>query len=114
MASHPESTFASPLQSYRAAAGSTQEDLAERAGVSVRGSAGTRADSTTASPDHETYPADALGLTTYDREIFIETARHSSGPRAKAHSSVVVTAQRTADPGDGLPFETSALIGRER
>ena len=37
MASHPESAFPLLLQSYRVAAGLTQEDLAARAGLSARG-----------------------------------------------------------------------------
>ena len=82
MASHPESAFALLLQSYRLAAGFTQEDLAERAGLSTRGISDLER-GLILRPQARTARliAEALGLAAYDREVFLDTARQRSARR---------------------------------
>jgi predicted ATPase/DNA-binding XRE family transcriptional regulator len=95
-------TFATLLRRYRIAAGLTQEELAERANLSVRGVSDLERGLRKA-PRSETVIllADALNLSSFDRaemEASVSRRRGPSGQRA-----VLV-----------LPAEPTSLIGREQ
>src|SRR5579884_2953722 len=97
--------FGEMLRRHRLAAGLTQEALAERAGLSVRGLSdlerGARA-----FPHQDTVRmlADALGLAGAARAGFIAAGRRPRAPRPAAPSA--------APPGVSLPPPTAALIDR--
>jgi predicted ATPase/transcriptional regulator with XRE-family HTH domain len=90
--------FGELLRRYRAAAGLTQEALAERAGLSVRGISDLER-GVNRRPHRDTLQmlADALGL----------------APEAKATLVAAATTLQTASLGD-LPLPATPLIGRER
>ncbi len=103
MATETPTPFGAKLKRYRAAAGLTQEELAARAGLSVRGISdlerGRRA-----SPYYDTVRllADALELDAEDRAILLAAARaNAQSPR---HTPVEA-------PGN-LPAPLTSLIGR--
>ena len=83
------STFGSLLRQYRTRAGLTQEELAERAGLSVRGISDLeRGINRTARPDTAHALARALGLSKPQRTAFARVARVRSsrdGLRPAAH-----------------------------
>ena len=97
MTADESTTFGAVLRRLRTAAGLTQEELAERAGLSRRGindlERGARL-----LPRKDTVAllADALGLAGADRTAFLSAAR---GPLALA----VPVAATTPEPPDGLP-----------
>jgi transcriptional regulator with XRE-family HTH domain len=76
MASLPPSSFASLLRRYRKAAGLTQEELAERARLSVQ-AIGALERGDRRAPRRETVDrlAEALALTEPERTLFAATAR---------------------------------------
>src|SRR5829696_10167900 len=102
---HPDTpVFAELLRQHRRAMGVTQEELAERAGMSARGISdlerGARSH-----PHRETVRllADALGLSGAARSTFVRAA-----PRAIGR-----TAARPA-PAAQLPIPLTPLIGRHQ
>jgi predicted ATPase/DNA-binding XRE family transcriptional regulator len=100
------SSFGTLLRRYREAAGMTQEALAERAGLSVRGISdlerGVRQ-----SPRRETVDllADALALPPHKRALLEAAAR----PMTSAESPDALSV-----PPHNLPAALSPLVGRER
>ncbi|HEX5415168.1 MAG TPA: helix-turn-helix transcriptional regulator, partial [Chloroflexota bacterium] len=105
MTTDPPAAFGTLLKRYRVAAGLTQEELAERSGLSVRGISdlerGRRSH-----PYHGTIRllADTLGLTEEERSVLSATARPGAGATVPA---------TTADPPSNLPNPVTSFIGRE-
>jgi predicted ATPase/DNA-binding XRE family transcriptional regulator len=97
--------FGTLLRRFRTAAGLTQEALAERAGLSVRGISdlerGEREH-----PHHDTFRmlADALALTDAERASFAAAARVRAADDAPGAA--------IADPPSNLPHPATQLIGR--
>ncbi len=98
-------TFGDVLRRFRTAAGLTQEDLAERAGLSARGISdlerGRRS-----RPYFETVRqlADALGLNDGDRSVMLSAAR----------DAVEQPSEETSDsPPANLPVQLTGLVGRD-
>jgi predicted ATPase/transcriptional regulator with XRE-family HTH domain len=99
-------SFGGLLQRYRAAAGLSQEELADRAGLSRRGISdlerGVR---------RSPYPATvrrlaaALGLAEADRRVLLGAARTSS-------SAAVASAVSNPDASRNLPVERTSFVGR--
>jgi non-specific serine/threonine protein kinase len=106
--------FAALLRRRRLAAGLTQEELAERAGMSPRGlvylERGTR------QPYRDTVRrlAEALGLAGEERAQFEAAGNRLLEQAAAERSVVVVSQQESAAPPHNLPAAVSPLIGREQ
>lgn len=97
MRTRPSNTPAAELRRARMAAGITQEELAERAGVSGRTVSDIeRGLRTTVYPDTATRLASALGLTETASREFVDALR------GRPHASIA-----------GLPLVPTPLIGRE-
>src|SRR5687768_12354292 len=96
--------FGTLLRRHRLAAGLTQEALAERAGLSVRGISDLERGLRTA-PHFATVErlAIALGLEAGDQETFAALARSATGARSVCTSPVPAA----------LPVPPTPLIGRE-
>jgi predicted ATPase/DNA-binding XRE family transcriptional regulator len=109
MPSTVKSTFGTLLREYRTRAGLSQEDLAERAGLSRRGISdlerGARRD-----PHLGTVRrlSEALGLDPGGQAVLIESARAVSAA-AFSPAASTLSASKT-----NLPHEWGTLIGRER
>ena len=105
MSSKPAS-FGEALRRLRAAAGLSQEDLAERAGLSVRGISDLERGARLAPHLHTVrLLADALGATDRDRAALLAAARpaaHQGGDSPGA-----------ALPWTRLPHPLTRLIGRD-
>lgn len=106
IAAHTESkspTFGALLQHYRQQAGLTQEGLAERAGISVRGLSDLER-GVNATPRRDTLGLllDALALAPQQRDVLLQAARRP----ATQSSAVALSAGR-------LPILGESLIGRE-
>jgi transcriptional regulator with XRE-family HTH domain len=110
-------TFADLLQHYRRAAGLTQEELAERAHLSVRGISslerGVRRLRGTV-----TLLIEALGLAGAERTAFEAAARGagSPAPAAPADQSASAAAPDHSAPAvpTNLPLALTSFVGRER
>lgn len=106
MSSKPSAPFGEWLKRYRAAAGLTQEELAGRAGLSVRGISdlerGRRA-----TPHYTTVRllAEALGLRDDERAHLLAAAR-AYAPTAKVDTA-------SAAAADTLPAPLTTFIGRD-
>jgi predicted ATPase/DNA-binding XRE family transcriptional regulator len=101
--------LAALLKRHRAAAGLTQEELAERAGISTRSvSDAERGLRKTIYPHTATRLAEALGLKGYDQVQFESTAR---GRPARAGG---LTKEPPRAPVTALPVPPTRLIGRHR
>jgi predicted ATPase/transcriptional regulator with XRE-family HTH domain len=99
---HEQPTFGTLLRRWRVAAGLTQEELAERAALSVRGISDLeRGINTHPRAASVRRLADALSLSTEDRHTLLRTA--SGLPETLS-----------AQPPNMLPFQVTPLIGRER
>jgi non-specific serine/threonine protein kinase len=108
-------SFATLLRRYRQAAGLTQEELAERARLSVRGitdlERGVRR-----APHKETVQllADALALAPTERATFEAAARRqaAAGPEPP-HSTESRSSVRAAPGHSNLPLLLTSFVGRE-
>jgi predicted ATPase/DNA-binding NarL/FixJ family response regulator/DNA-binding XRE family transcriptional regulator len=107
MAAHDSPRFGDLLRRHRTAVALSQEELAERAGLSVRGLSDLERGVHRA-PRLETVRmlADALGLGADDRADFLAAAR----PMMTATESV---GRSELSPLDSLPLPPTRLIGRE-
>src|SRR5215213_8483275 len=101
-----ESEFGGLLRSYRVAAGLTQEELAERAGVSTRGVSDLERGAH-GLPRKDTLQLllDALALAAADRATLVAAARRPVTTRVPRESD---------DRPPGLPVPLTPLIGREQ
>jgi predicted ATPase/transcriptional regulator with XRE-family HTH domain len=101
-----ESGFGGLLRRYRVAAGLTQEELAERAGISTRGVSDLERGAH-GLPRKDTLQLllDALDLTATDRTTLVAAARRPATTRARRERS---------DRYPGLPVPLTPLIGREQ
>src|SRR5688572_1414200 len=101
-----ESDFGGLLRRYRVAAGLTQEQLAERAGVSTRGISDLERGAH-GLPRKDTLQLllDALALSPADRATLVAAARRPVTTRARRESD---------DRPPGLPVPLTPLIGREQ
>jgi predicted ATPase/DNA-binding XRE family transcriptional regulator len=99
-------SFADRLRRLRRAAGLTQEELAERSGVSTRAISNLERD-LNQRPRRDTVAmlADGLGLTSGDRDDLFAAAR----PRPRIAANGVAAAPRSR-----LPERGGALLGRQR
>ncbi len=97
----PPSVFGELLRFHRAAAGLTQDELAERAGLSVRGLRYLERGLRRPYPDTVHRLADALALSLEERGSLVAVLR---APTAVGDDGV----------GGGVPAPPSPLIGRER
>jgi predicted ATPase/transcriptional regulator with XRE-family HTH domain len=100
-----ESDFGGLLRRYRVAAGLTQEELAERAGVSTRGVSDLERGAH-GLPRKDTLQLllDVLALSPADRATLVAAARRPVTTRARRESD---------DRPSGLPVPLTPLIGRE-
>jgi predicted ATPase/transcriptional regulator with XRE-family HTH domain len=100
-----ESDFGGLLRRYRVAAGLTQEELAERAGVSTRGVSDLERGAH-GLPRKDTLQLllDALDLSPTDRAALVAAARRPVAARARRESD---------DRPPGLPVPLTPLIGRD-
>ena len=107
MPDDPLGGFAALLRRHRAGAGMTQEALAERAGLSVRGISDLERGAKR-HPHLETVRrlAEALGLSGDERAAFVQAAARSRAPRRPP-----VSAERAAD-GFALAMPLARLVGR--
>ena len=80
-AGHHAATFAELLCSHRAAAGLTQEELADRAGMSVRGLRYLEKGLRRPYRDTVTRLVEALPLSADDHDTLIAAARSPPGPK---------------------------------
>ncbi len=102
-----EADFGDLLRRHRQAAGLTQEELAARTGLSVRGLSDLeRGARVTPRKDTLQFLVDALGLAGVEREKFVAAA----GRRIATNVSRGPSDHHTQD----LPVPLSALVGRER
>jgi predicted ATPase/DNA-binding XRE family transcriptional regulator len=101
-----ESGFGSLLRSYRVAAGLTQEELAERAGVSTRGVSDLERGAH-GLPRKDTLQLllDALALSPADRTTLVAAARRPATTRAR---------RERGNRYPGLPIPLTPLVGREQ
>jgi predicted ATPase/transcriptional regulator with XRE-family HTH domain len=112
MASDVVATFGDLLRRARRAAGLSQEELAARAGLSVRGISDLeRGVNQTPRKDTLDMLADALGLSPEDRRAW-ELARRqfSDRPMSRQNTDRVASSQ----PAGGLPSRLTTFVGRER
>ena len=102
-------SFGDLLRRFRLAAGLTQEELAERAGLSRRGITDLERGART-TPRRETLGllANALGLGGSDRDTFVATARRRSCAPAASPLQTLDTQRHN------LPIQPTALLGREQ
>jgi predicted ATPase/transcriptional regulator with XRE-family HTH domain len=100
-----ESDFGGLLRSYRVAAGLTQEELAERAGVSTRGVSDLERGAH-GLPRKDTLQLllDALALTPAGRTALVAAARRPATTRAR---------RERGNRYPGLPVPLTPLVGRE-
>jgi predicted ATPase/DNA-binding XRE family transcriptional regulator len=101
-----ESDFGGLLRHYRVAAGLTQEELAERAGVSTRGVSDLERGAHEL-PRRDTLQLllDALALSPADRAVLVAAARRPAKTRAR---------RERVDRFPGLPVPLTPLVGREQ
>jgi predicted ATPase/transcriptional regulator with XRE-family HTH domain len=106
-----DAAFGDLLRQYRLAAGLTQEALAERSGLSVRGISDLERGART-HPQHETVKLliAALGVSGEERAALLRAARR---PLAPLRDPAAGIAQTNAFPDAPLPFTGTPLIGRE-
>src|SRR3954447_4253068 len=107
--------FGAHLRALRRAAGLTQAELAERAGLTANGvSALERGARTRPYPHTVRSLAVALGLAPDERERFLAAATRSANGRGKVVEDVVTPDRqpRAAAPGAVLPLTPTALVGR--
>jgi predicted ATPase/transcriptional regulator with XRE-family HTH domain/Tfp pilus assembly protein PilF len=106
MAEGGEAAFGQLLRRYRGAAGLTQEELAERAGLSARGVSDLER-GLNRSPQRETLRrlADALNLNEADRAVLMAARRRSTPP--PSHPAV------SNGVPHNLPRELSGFVGRD-
>ncbi|MCD6032193.1 MAG: transcriptional regulator, family, partial [Thermomicrobiales bacterium] len=104
-------SFGDLLRHHRLAAGLTQEELAERAGLSKRGISDLERGARTR-PQRETVKllAEGLGLAGATLAAFIAVARR----RASGKQPVLDLATREPFPEARLPEPLDSLVGRER
>lgn len=106
--------FGAHLRALRRAAGLTQEALAERAGLTANGvSALERGARTRPYPHTARSLADALGLTSAEREAFMAAATRSGDEREPVTDSVVTPDRHSLPPAAPLPLTPTELVGRE-
>ena len=99
------SSFGELLRSHRAAAGLSQEQLAERAGLSTRAVSDLERGARRAPYPHTIAQlAAALGLAPADRARLEGAVRRRRGPRAAAAPT----------PWHNLPAQLTSFLGRER
>ncbi len=110
-------SFASLLRRYRHAAGLTQEDLAERAHLSVRGITDLERGARRA-PHKETVQllADALALAPPERQSFEAAARRQAGAASEPAQGAdgLASVRVIASGRSNLPLTRTSFVGRER
>lgn len=110
----PSISLAALLKRYRLAASLTQEELAERAKVSVRAISDLeRGVRQAPHKDTLTLLIAAMGLSAADAEQLRDAARRAHPRRGAAPSAAIVGKRAGALP-TGIPVSLTPLIGRER
>jgi predicted ATPase/transcriptional regulator with XRE-family HTH domain len=113
------STFGALLRRFRQAAGLSQEELAERAGISSQAiGALERGDRRQPYPATVRRLADALSLVGDERAVFIVAVRPSAAASSATPADITAMPMRqvvASDPlADDLPQPLTPLLGRER
>lgn len=113
--SAPSPSFAQLLRRYRHVAALTQEQLAERAGLSARAVSDLeRGENRMPRRDTLELLADALELSVDERAILDGTIRRTRDDAHPAERAVADTTPRPSDAAiDTLPAQPTAFIGRE-
>ena len=107
--------FGAHLRALRRAAGLTQEELAERAGLTANGvSALERGARTRPYPHTVRSLADALGVASDERHRFMAAATRATNGHGSVVDATVIPAQRlpAPPPAAALPLTPTALVGR--
>jgi predicted ATPase/DNA-binding XRE family transcriptional regulator len=116
-ASDVSASFGEALRDHRRAAGLTQEELAERAGVSPRSISGfERGDAHVPRRDTVTLLARALGLAGADREAFESIVDRRRGPRLSlglAPPPPSASRTKVHHAGHNVPRALTTFVGRE-
>ena len=112
---HLARSFGTVLKQYRLAATVSQEGLAERAGISVRGLSDLERGLSRA-PRLDTLGrlADALGLHGRDREVLATAAGYPPVEAATEFSAGVLSANAPATAYPPLPGYLTRLLGRDK
>jgi predicted ATPase/DNA-binding XRE family transcriptional regulator len=103
MATDKTASFGDLLRHHRLATGLTQEELADRAGLSARAVQDLeRGARRTPHPDTARRLTDALGLSVAERSVLDAARRHPPGSGVASHAR------------SGLPVPLTSFVGRER
>ncbi|MDQ3855251.1 MAG: helix-turn-helix domain-containing protein, partial [Chloroflexota bacterium] len=117
MAADQPAPFGELLRLHRRAAGMSQEELADRAGLSVR-AIGDLERGGRARPRRDTVHllSEALGLETEQREALIRAARTAGRGAVESHtpSSGPEAAPLAGDQSRSLPLQPTPFVGREQ
>jgi predicted ATPase/DNA-binding XRE family transcriptional regulator len=108
--------FGAQLRALRRAAGLTQEELAERAGLTANGvSALERGARTRPYPHTVRSLADALGVAADERHRLMAAATRATTGHGPVVDAAVIPEQRAPAPSSAavLPLAPTALVGRE-
>jgi transcriptional regulator with XRE-family HTH domain len=114
----PDATFGALLRRYRLLVGSSQEELAERARISIN-AIGSLERGTNRQPHPRTVTllADVLGLLGESRAAFIAAARSEPGDRSSQPSPASTQPLKNnpvAPIPSNLPATSASFVGRER
>src|SRR5688572_6133889 len=114
MASKEPSIFGTVLRRHRLTVGLTQEELARRSGVSVRGISDLeRGLIQGARRDSARMLADGLGLTGDERDAFLAAAREPAARRRAAYADQSPVLVSNGDVLGSLSVPPTPLIGRD-
>jgi predicted ATPase/DNA-binding XRE family transcriptional regulator len=106
--------FGPHLRALRRAAGLTQEELAERAGLTANGvSALERGARTRPYPHTVRSLADALGVASDERHRFMAAATRATDGHRPPQDAAAIPVQRAPATAPTLPLIPTALVGRE-
>jgi len=113
--STPSPSFAQMLRRYRRAAGLTQEELAERAGISARAVSDLeRGENRTPRRDTLDFLADALHLSAEERVALNGTIQRTRAQVSPLAPVLVPAVEDAPTRPDTLPAQPTPFIGRER
>src|SRR5437016_4340286 len=110
----PAARFGDALRSHRRAAGLTQEELAERAGVSPRSISGLeRGEGATPRRDTLSLLERALGLVGHDRDAFEAMVNRGRPPVRVLDRQAAAESATPNQPQHNLSRSLTSFLGRE-